>query len=103
VERDNSVIVDYPIANGYGGTNLVLGEDGRLRYANGGPYVPGMLIYGRYIEIDGLLLLEGMGARASRGQGVYITESQFDAQTGTLVVQGEGAPDAFRALTVRQG
>jgi hypothetical protein len=74
-----------------------------VRYGNGSPYPPGMLVYGRYADVDSILLLEGLGIRASRGAALYIAESSYDAVSDTLTIQSEGALDPWQALSVRRG
>lgn len=103
VANDDTVIVNTVPAASLGTPNLVLGQDGRVRYPNGSPYVPGALLFGRYVDVDSLLLLEGVSLRASRGAALYIAESTYDAVSDTLTVSGEGALDPFKALTVRHG
>lgn len=103
VANDDSVIISHPLPTGLGSPNLVLGQDGRVRYTNGSPYVPGALIFGRYVDIDSVLLLDGLSLRASRGSALYIAESTYDATNDILTVSGEGAVDPFTALTVKKG
>lgn len=103
VASDDTVIVGIPEEDGYSTRNLVLGTDGKVRWPNGTAYTPGALIFGRYVDIDSLLLLDGLNIRASRGAATYVQESQYDATTETLTIQGEGAADPWRALTIRKG
>lgn len=103
VANDDSVVVGYPQASGFGTPNLVLGADGKVRYTTGAPYPPGALVYGRWVDIDSVLLLEGLALRASRGAALYVQASTYDANSDTLTIQGESAPDPFAALTIRKG
>lgn len=98
---DDAVVVDIaPVSSE---ENLILGSDGKVRFPNGSPYIPGRLVFGQWVDVDGLLLLDGLGIRASRGAATYVSESTYDAASDMLTVQGEGALDPYRALTVRKG
>lgn len=103
VANDDSVIVTTAPQSSFGTPNLVLGADGKLRYPNGGEYPPGMLIFGCYVDVDSLLLLDGLGIKASRGSATYVAESTYDANSGMLSIADEGALDPFAALTTRKG
>ena len=103
VANDDSVVVTTAPASSFGTPNLVLGVDGRLRYPNGSEYPPGMLIFGRFVDVDSSLLLDGLGIKASRGSGTYVAESTYDATSGMLSIADEGVLDPFEALTVRPG
>ncbi len=103
VAHDDSVVVTAAPLSSFGTPNLVLGSDGKLRYAAGSEYPPGMLVFGRYVDVDSLLLLDGLGIKASRGAGMYVAESSYDAATGTLSVMDAGALDPYTALTTRRG
>lgn len=103
VSREGSVIVDVPPTLVEGRATAVLGADGKLHYGNGALQPPGNLIYGQYIEIEDLFLLQGMGALAARGSTVYIQESEYDATNDVLSVQAGGALDPWQALTIRKG
>ncbi len=101
IAADNSVVVDVaPLSSN---TNLILGNDGKIRYPSGGEYVPGRLVYGQFVDVDSLLLLDAVGLRANRGAAVYIASSEFDAHSNRLTVSGEGALDPFTALQTRRG
>lgn len=99
--QDASVVVGTAPASS--DMNLVLGEDGKLRYPNGSGYVPGRLVYGQHVNMDTILLLDAVGIRAAAGPAVYIAESEYDAASDQLSLQSEGALDPFQALTLRQG
>lgn len=103
VANDDSVVVTTAPQSSFGTPNLVLGSDGKVRYANGSPYPPGALVYGRYVDVDTLLLLDGLGIRASRGAATYVAASQFDAASETLTIEDEGSLDPWAALTIRKG
>ena len=105
VAQDNSVIVDIADSahSGLGQTNLMLGEDGKLYYPDGGLYPPGKLVYGRHVDINSMLLLEGTGVRSRRGPAVYVAESTYDADSDMITIQSDGAVDPWKALTIRQG
>lgn len=103
VAPDESVVVQT--APPSSASNLILGGDGLLRYPGGqrALYPAGKLIYGQYIDIDGLMLLDSVGIRAQRGASVYIQESSYDAASGRISVQSEGAVDPWSALSIRKG
>lgn len=103
VLRDGTVLVGTAEAVAFGGTRMVLGADGKLRYGGGGFVSPGQLVFGQHIEMENLLLVDGVSVRASRGAGVYISSSEYDALTGTLSVESDGAIDPWRALTIKKG
>lgn len=103
VTHDDSVIVTTAPQSSFGTPNLVLGQDGKVRYPNGSEYPPGMLVYGKYVDIDTILLLDGLGIKAGRGAAVYVAQSVYDATSGTLSIADEGSLDPFQALTIRKG
>lgn len=99
---DNSVVVGKPELSG--DENLVLGQDGKVRYGNGSLYPPGRLVYGEWVDIDSVLLLDGLGiVRANSGASVYVQGSSYDAANDALSIEGEAALDPFAALAIRQG
>lgn len=101
VTQDQHIVVGPPAPNS--NSNLILGTDGRLRYPTGGEFTPGLPIFGRYIDVDSLVLLDAIRFRARRGNAIYVEESTYDADTDMLDIVSEGAPDPFRALTIRKG
>lgn len=103
VTHEGSVVVTTPPQNLLTTTQLVLGTDGKLRYGNGSEYMPGALVYGQTVDVDSSLLLHGLAVQASRGAGLYVARSSYDSGTGTLTVEGMGAPDPFNALLTRRG
>lgn len=103
VMSDDSVVVTTAPESGFGTPNLVLGSDGRVRYPNGSQYPAGALVYGQYMDVDMLLLLDGLGIKASRGSAIYVASSTYDAANDALTIQDEGALDAWDALTIRKG
>jgi hypothetical protein len=96
-----SMIVELPPASSL--ENLLLGQDGKLRYGAGHLYPPGKLIFGQYVDVDSLMLFDSLGVRGPSSTSVYIQESEFDAATETLAVQSEGALDPWRALKIKKG
>ena len=82
--------------------NPVLGADGRLRHANGAPWEPGLLLAGRYIHVEPLPVLDGL-IRTRGRRGIYIRESEYDADTEWLMMQSEGALDPWQVLQLRKG
>jgi len=105
VTRDNTLVVTSETVAGYGDSLLVLGGDGKLRFGGGGDFPPGRLIYGQRVEMESLLLLDGVSVRASGGPlgAIYVVESTYEATTDTLTVASEGAVDPFHALTIQKG
>ena len=103
VTSDGTVIVRAEEIAGYGDVPLLLGADGRLKFGNGNFYPPGRLVFGQRIEMESLLLLDGMGVRASRSSSVYVAESTYEASTDILNISTEGALDPWKALTTRKG
>lgn len=101
VSPDGSIVVDKPQPSSL--ENLILGRNGKLRYPGGSIFMPGRLIYGQWIDIDSVYILQSIGARSSRGQSVYITGSSYDAASDTLSIESEGSLDPFSALKVRNG
>ena len=103
VTSDGTVIVRAEEIAGYGDVPLLLGADGRLKFGNGNYCPPGRLVFGQRIEMESLLLLDGMGVRASRSSSVYVQSSTYEASTDILNIESEGALDPWKALTVRRG
>ncbi len=101
VTFDNSVIINIPPLAA--GNNLILGQDGKIRYASGAFYPPGKLVFGQYVSMDSLLLLDSIGIRGARGAATYIQESQYDAALDRITVQGEGVTDPWAALKITKG
>ncbi len=101
VTFDNSVLVNVPILAE--GNNLILGQDGKIRYASGAYYPPGKLVFGQPVAMDSLLLLDSIGIRGARGAATYIQESEYDAALDRITVQGEGVTDPWAALKIRKG
>jgi hypothetical protein len=101
VMADRSVVVDTarPIEE----SEFTLGADGRMRTANGSPILPGQLVYGQHVQVDTLLLLDGVGVRLEHGRSLYIQSSSYDARSDSLMVQSLGALDPYEALSYRQG
>lgn len=103
VERDDSVVVGTESTLGYGDTLPVLGSDGKLRYTAGGFYPPGVLVYGRHVEIAGLHLLAGLGAGGTQEASMYVQASQYEAATDIVTVTSLGALDPYQMLVSRKG
>lgn len=103
VTRDDAVIVSTEDGIGFGESYPVLDAKGKIRYGTSGYYPPGQLIYGRSIQFESLLLLDGISVRASTGDALYIQASSYDAVNDVWTVESEGAVDAWTALTVKKG
>ena len=103
VDVSGAVVVDKADVSGFAEDNLLLGEDGRLRYPDGGLFTPGRLIFGRNVDINSVLLLDGLGLRNARGPATYVQSSMYDALSDRISVQSDGAPDPWQALTIRKG
>lgn len=101
VTPDDAVVVSTAEASSM--ENLKLGMDGKIYYAVGGAYPPGRLVYGRYVDLESLPLMDSIGVRSSRGRAIYVTGSTYDAETETLWIETEGAIDPFQALTIQKG
>lgn len=102
VNYDNAVIVNLASEDIFT-DKLVLGSNGKVRYGNGSPYAQGRLLFGRYVEVDGLLLANGLGISGPRGGSIYIQSSEYDAESDMLSVETEGAFDPLQALTITKG
>lgn len=102
VTYDSAVVVDIvPLSSE---ENLILGSDGKIRFPTGSPYIPGRLVFGQFVDVDGLLLLDGLGiSRTSSGAATYVAESSYDAASDMLTISGEGALDPFQTLSIRKG
>ena len=100
---DGTVIVGNEVPSSYGDPYLMLGADGKLRYPTGGFVPAGRLIYGQTIDLEGLLLFDSLGVRGIKGSGIYISESEYDAQSETISVQSEGALDPWKVLVTSRG
>jgi hypothetical protein len=96
-----AVIVENPPASSL--ENLLLGQDGKLRYGAGHLYPPGKLIFGQYVDMDGLALFDSLGVRGPSSSSVYVQESEYDGVTDTISIQSEGALDPYRSLIIRKG
>jgi len=103
VTPDGTVIVRAEEIAGYGDVPPMLGSDGRLKFGNGNYYPPGRLIFGQRIEMESLLMLDGMSVRGTRSRSVYVQSSEYDATTDILTIESEGALDPWKALTTRKG
>lgn len=90
----NIVIAPVPESSS---ANPVLGIDGRLHHAGGALWEPGALVAGRWIDIDVLPVLDGLTATKG-GRAVYVQECEYDAQSGRLIIQSEGALDPWQAM-----
>ncbi|MGP1665745.1 MAG: choice-of-anchor R domain-containing protein, partial [Rhodanobacter sp.] len=98
VTRDDVVVVGTEDSNGYGETNPVLDQDGKLHYGAGGFFPPGILVYGRHVELAGLHLLAGMGAGGVQGASIYVAGSEYNAASDVVTITSLGALDPFQAL-----
>lgn len=103
VLRDGTAMIATAETLGYGESRLVLSAAGKLRFGGGAFCSPGQLVFGQHIEMESLLMLDGLSVLASRGPGVYVQASEYDAVTETLSVESEGAIDPWKALTIRKG
>lgn len=101
VTFDSNIIVNIPEPSS--NENLVLDDSGKLRYPTGGLYAPGRLIFGQYIDIDNVAVLDSVGIRANRGPSIYVQASQYDALTDTIQITSEGAVSPWSILTIRKG
>lgn len=79
-------------------TNLYMGTDGIIRYSGKSFYEPGQLIVGRWVDINKLPVLPGVNRQA-----VYIERAEFNAVSGTLTLQSEGAIDPYQAVRLSRG
>ena len=70
---------------------LVWTRDGKLRYANGGPFPPGVLPLGRWLQIEQLTAGDWQ-ADAAR---FYIDSAEYDARTGQWTPRPPEALDPF--------
>jgi hypothetical protein len=100
---DDTVVIAAATEATFGQTLPILSASGKLKYGGGGFYPPGRLIYGQAIDLEGLLLFDALGVRGITGPGIYVVESEFDAETQTLSVRSEGALDPWTALTTMKG
>jgi hypothetical protein len=98
-----SVVVDVQEEASYPSHNLILGADGRLHTASGSNLQPGQLIYGQYVDVESLMLLNSVGIRSARGPSIYIQESTYSAADDALNLMSEGAISPFDALKLRIG
>jgi hypothetical protein len=83
--------------------DLVLGEDGVLRYGGKTAVEPGKLIVGRYVTVPFLPRLGGSVGAGSEGIALLVEEAEYDATSGRLNLRTEGAPDPWAVLTRRKG
>jgi hypothetical protein len=100
---DDTVVIAKATAATFGQTLPILTSSGKLKYGGGGFYPPGRLIYGQSVDLEGLLLFDALGVRGITGPGVYVVESEYDAETETLSVRSEGALDPWQALVNSRG
>jgi hypothetical protein len=98
-----TVVVDVQEEASYPSQNLILGADGRLHTATGSLLQPGQLIYGQYVDVESLMLLNSVGIRSARGPSIYIQESTYSAADDALNLMSEGAISPFDALKLRIG
>jgi len=70
---------------------LTWGRDGRIRYANGGPYPAGLLPVGRWLQVEQLQIGDWQ-ADATR---FYIASVEYDARRGTWTPHPPEALDPF--------
>jgi hypothetical protein len=103
VDRDDSVIIGTENSAGYGDSYAVLDSDGRLHHSAGGFFAPGLLVYGRHIELAALHLLSGMDVQANRASTLYVQSSEYQASTDIVTISSLGALDPYQMLTTRRG
>ena len=99
-----SVVVTTADVLGFGESPPMLDAKGKLRYATGGYYSPGRLVFGMNVNMSGLMLFDSMNVHSTRGagQGIYVAASEYDSITDSLSIESEGAVDPFTALTVQK-
>jgi hypothetical protein len=103
VTSDDTVIVTTADVLTFGETYPVLGADGRLYYGSGAQMPPGTMVFGKRVQMQNLLLVDGTSIRAAGGNTVYVAACEYDAVSDTWAVEGEGALDPFQALTLKRG
>lgn len=101
VTRDRVALVDKPPASSP--LNPILGRDGRLRHPTGVLWEPGQLVCGRWVNVDGLPVLDGVATKTKGSQALYIERAEYDATNDTLILQSEGALDPWQAMRWKRG
>jgi hypothetical protein len=77
--------------------------DGRLRHPSGALWEPGLLCFGRWVNVDGLPVLDGVATKTKGSMALYIESAEYDASNGALILQSEGALDPWQAIRWRKG
>jgi hypothetical protein len=101
ITKDRAVIVGTPPASTP--SNPILGMDGRLRHPSGALWEPGLLCFGRWVNVDGLPVLDGVATKTKGSMALYIESAEYDASNGALILQSEGALDPWQAIRWRKG
>lgn len=97
LETGRVVILEQPDADL---TVPLLRRDGRLVHFHGEPWEPGRLIAGTWVQMEKLPALTGM---TNRQRALWVIASEYNARTGMLTIETEGARNPLAGIGRRAG